>query len=64
MMFSNMSDRELLDFCWDKFCDYDVCNALQCTSFCRDEDCPLVQLFDRFETKIKKERWGRCGKAD
>ena len=63
-MFSNMSDRDLLNFCWERFCDYDVCKALKCESLCKDEDCPLAQLFERFDSRLKMERWGRHGKAD
>ena len=63
-MFNNMSDRKLLDFCWEKFTDYDVCKALKCEDMCEDEDCPLVQLFERFDRRLKEERWGRNGKAD
>ena len=53
-MFSKMSDKELLDFCWEKFCDYDVCKALECEDLCLDDDCPLVQLFERIADKLKE----------
>ena len=48
-MFKEMTDAELLDFCEDNFCEYKVCQALGCGDDCKDEDCPLVQLFDRFK---------------
>lgn len=64
LMFSNMSDIDLLNFCWGRFCDYDVCKALKCESLCKDEDCPLAQLFERIDSRLKMERWGRNGKAD
>lgn len=49
MKFSEMTDAELLDFCEETFCEIDVCRALECGDNCKDEDCPLVQLFDRFK---------------
>jgi hypothetical protein len=47
-MFIKMSDKELLDFCQDNICEYSICQTLKCQDNCRDEDCPLVQLFERF----------------
>ena len=48
-MFKEMTDSELLDFCENNFCELEVCKALKCENNCKDEDCPLVQLFDRFK---------------
>ena len=48
-MFKEMTDAELLDFCENNFCEYKVCQALKCEDNCKDEDCPLCQLFERFE---------------
>ena len=55
-MFKDMTDMELLDFCEDHFCEYSVCQALKCEENCKDEDCPLVQLFDRFKARLKGEQ--------
>lgn len=52
-MFKEMTDAELLDFCEDNFCEYAVCHALKCEDNCKDEDCPLCQLFERFKAKMK-----------
>lgn len=52
-MFKNMTDKELLEFCEDNFCEYRVCEALGCEDNCKEEDCPLYQLFDRFRAKMK-----------
>lgn len=49
MKFSEMTDKELLEFCEDNFCEYKVCQALKCEDNCKDEDCPLCQLFNRFK---------------
>lgn len=49
MKFSEMTDKQLLDFCREKFCEYSVCKACGCEEDCIDEDCPLVQFFDRAE---------------
>ena len=54
MNFRNMTDAELLDFCEEQFCQYDVCKALECDDLCKEDDCPLVQLFDRFKQKTEK----------
>ena len=48
-MFKEMTDAELLDFCENNFCEYEVCQALKCEDNCKDEDCPLNQLFERFK---------------
>lgn len=49
MKFSEMTDKQLLDFCRERFCEYSVCKACGCEEDCIDEDCPLVQFFDRAE---------------
>ena len=54
MTFEDMTDEELLDFCYDRFCNYDVCKALDCEEDCTNEDCPLAQLFERFKRIIEK----------
>ena len=54
MMFKEMTDAELLDYCEDMFCDYKVCKALNCHENCKEEDCPLNQLFERFKMKIEE----------
>lgn len=54
-MFKEMTNKELLDFCRWRFCDYDVCKALDCEDNCINEDCPLVQFFDRMERLIDGE---------
>ena len=51
-MFSKMTDMELLDFCWEQFCDYDVCKALECDDLCGEDDCPLDQLFERIKSML------------
>lgn len=55
-MFKEMTDAELLDFCEENFCEYEVCQALKCGDNCKDEDCPLVQLFDRFRKHTEREK--------
>ena len=52
MKFSEMTDKQLLDLCRERFCEYRVCEALCCEEDCLDEDCPLSQLFDRMEKLI------------
>lgn len=54
MKFSELTDRQLLDFCYDKFTDYSVCNALGCQLLCAEETCPLVQLLDRFSNHLTR----------
>ena len=48
-MFKEMTDEELLDFCENNFCEYKICQVLGCKDNCKEEDCPLCQLFDRFK---------------
>lgn len=48
-MFKEMTDTELLNFCEDNFCEHKVCEVLGCEDNCKNEDCPLVQLFERFK---------------
>ena len=52
-LFEEMDTTELIEFCMDKFCCIEVCNALGCEEMCKEQDCPLYVLFDRI---IKKER--------
>lgn len=54
-MFKEMTDAELLDFCEDNFCEHRICVALGCEDNCKEEDCPLVQLFDRFKKYTEDE---------
>lgn len=54
-MFKEMTDAELLDFCEDNFCEYKVCQALKCEDNCKDEDCPLYQLFERFKKYTERK---------
>lgn len=51
-MFKEMNNKDLLDFCEENFCEYDICKVLKCYKNCEDEDCPLVQLFNRFRSLI------------
>ena len=51
--FEEMTDQELIDFCYINMLGIDVCNVLQCDEFCKEEDCPMVQLLNRFENHIK-----------
>lgn len=46
-MFEELSTKELVEFCMDKFCCYDVCEVLGCEDLCKEQDCPLYVLFDR-----------------
>jgi hypothetical protein len=52
MKFSEMTDKQLLDYCRERFCEYRVCEACGCEEDCVTEDCPLVQFFDRTEKMI------------
>ena len=51
--FEKMTDQELINFCHINMLGIDVCNALQCDEFCKEENCPMVQLLNRFENYIK-----------
>ena len=62
-MFKEMTDAELLDFCEDNFCEYKICQVLKCHNDCKDEDCPLVQLFDRFRKKIEESKNETTGES-
>ena len=57
LMFSKMTNVDLLEFCAEHFSNSDICEALCCEDLCVEEDCPLAQLFDRFRSIIKKETY-------
>lgn len=54
MKFSDLTDRQLLNFCYDQFTDDRVCNTLGCQLYCAEESCPLVQLLDRFSNHLTR----------
>lgn len=47
MLFEEMTTKDLVDFCMEKFCCIEVCEALGCNELCEEQDCPLYVLFDR-----------------
>lgn len=51
--FEEMTDQELIDFCHINMLDIKVCNALGCEELCKEQDCPMVQCLNRFESLIK-----------
>ncbi len=57
-MFRQMTDQDLIDFCYEHFSCAEVCYALQCSDLCRDEHCPLTQLVERFQNHINPTEKG------
>ena len=51
--FKQMTDQDLMNFCYEHFCCIETCLALNCGDLCMDEDCPLTQLVVRFQNHIK-----------
>lgn len=58
-----MNEVELIDFCEEHFADYAVCKALKCEELCKDDDCPLVRVFNGYRAALreKAEREKGCG---
>lgn len=53
MQYEEMTTKDLVDLCMDKFCCIEVCDALGCREMCEEQDCPLWVLLERV-----RERWG------
>ena len=51
--FEEMTDQELIDFCFENMLGVEVCRELGCAEWCKDQDCPMVQCLNRFEHYIK-----------
>lgn len=50
-----MNEIELIDFCEEHFTDYAVCKALKCEELCKDDDCPLVRVFNGYRAALREK---------
>ena len=51
--FEEMTDQELIDFGHENMLGVEVCMALGCEEWCKEQDCPMFQCLNRFENYIK-----------
>ena len=52
MLYEEMTTKDLVDLCMDKFCCIEVCRALGCEELCKEQDCPLYVLLNRVEERM------------
>ena len=52
MNFEEMTTEDLVDFCMDRFCCIEVCEALGCKELCKEQDCPLYVLLERVKERM------------
>ena len=55
IQFESLTTKELVDFCMEKFCCLEVCEAVGCKALCEEEDCPLYVLLERIREDEKDD---------
>ena len=50
--FEEYTTEDLVDYCMEKFCVIEVCNALRCSHLCKEQNCPLYELLERVKERM------------